>query len=241
MEYIEQAMEWLFGANGELRQILLVTLEMSCMSTFFSTLIGMPLGVLLGSTRSRARKPVMRVVQTLMGLPPVVAGLLVFMLLSRSGPLGSFKLLYSLWAMVIAQVVLITPIIIGLTASFVSGRAPQILETTAGLGMPRRRAMWLIICECRAQLIAIMLTGFARSIAEVGAVQLVGGNVQYKTRVMTTAIVLETNKGNFEFAVVLGVLLLILALVVNIVAGSLQEDKGEKKRKRKRKKVGDAA
>jgi tungstate transport system permease protein len=158
-----------------------------------------------------------------MGLPPVVAGLVVFMLLSRSGPFGSLKLLFSVTAMVIAQVILITPIITGLSASVSSARAGRLKETATGLGIGRFRQVLLLLSECRVQLISVALTGFGRAISEVGAVQLVGGNIQYKTRVMTTAIMLETNKGNFEFAVALGIILLLLAFIFNSVAYIMQE------------------
>ena len=223
MQYFIDALKLLFGANGELRQIVGVTLQMSFFSTLISAAIGMPLGVLLGTTEFRGKKLIMRIITTLMGLPPVVAGLIVFLFLSRSGPLGSLGLLFSVTAMVIAQVVLITPIIMGLTASAVAARAPQVLETTHGLSVKKTKVLWLMLYECKAQLISILLSGFGRSIAEVGAVQLVGGNVQFKTRVMTTAIMLETNKGNFEFAVALGILLLLISFAVNSIAQRLEE------------------
>lgn len=227
MEYISQALEALFGPNNELRQIILVTLEMSLCSTAISTALGMPLGVLLGKSQSRIRRPLTRLTQTLMGLPPVVAGLIVFLLLSRSGPLGSLKLLYTVPAMVTAQVLLLTPIVCGLTAGVASVRAPLLLETCRGFGYPRRREVWLLLYESRRQLVSVLMMAFGRAIAEVGAVQIVGGNVQYKTRVMTTAIMLETNKGNFRYAVTLGVVLLLISLAVNCAAQSLGEERDD--------------
>jgi tungstate transport system permease protein len=125
--------------------------------------------------------------------------------------------------MVIAQVALITPVVISLTASAVSARAEMMLETTRGLGISKGRELLIMLRECRTQLVSIMLTGFGRSIAEVGAVSMVGGNIQFKTRVMTTAIMLETNKGNFEMAITLGVILLIIAFVVNAFAQNFSE------------------
>lgn len=218
-----EAIQLLFSDNGELRQIVGITLQMSFLSTIISGTLGISLGIILGSHDFKARKLIMRIVNTLMGLPPVVAGLLVFMMLSRKGPLGELGLLFSVSAMVIAQVLLIAPVICGLTASIVSARAPMIFETTRGLNMSRIKEFFLLIYECRVQLVSVLLTGFGRSIAEVGAVQLVGGNIQFKTRVMTTAIVLETNKGNFEFAIALGFILLIIAFVINSLAQRLQE------------------
>lgn len=213
----------LFGADGELRQIIALTLEMSIFSTLISSALGIPLGVLLGGSEFRARPWLMRLTTTLMGLPPVVAGLVVYLLLSRSGPLGSLKLLFSVPAMVIAQVILITPIVTGMAAAIVSLPAPRIRETASGIGLARWQQLLLMVYECRVQFLAVVLAAFGRSIAEVGAVQIVGGNIQHKTRVMTTAIMMQTNLGQFELAVVLGVVLLLIAFVINIVVQRFQE------------------
>ncbi len=210
-----QAFQLLFGENPELREIIAVTLQMSFSSTVISSLLGIPLGVWIGSSEFRGKPLVKRITNTLMGLPPVVAGLIVFLFLSRSGPLGKFKLLYTVTAMVVAQVILITPIITGLTSNIVSLRAPQIKETSLGLGISRLKQMYYTIYECRIQFISNVLAGFGRAIAEVGAVTIAGGNIQYKTRVMTTAIVMQTNLGHFEFAVALGFVLLIISFIVN--------------------------
>lgn len=223
MALLREAIELLFGANGELRQIIGVTLQMSFTSTLIACGLGIPFGVLAGMFAFPGKRLFMRLTHTLMGLPPVVAGLLVFFLLSRSGPLGRYKLLYSVTAMVTAQVLLITPIAAGLSASIVSVRAPLMRDTAAGIGLSRARQLLYALYECRKQLFSVLFTGFGRAISEVGAAQLVGGNVQYKTRVMTTAIVLETNKGNFKMALALGVILLIIAFVITSVAQRLQE------------------
>ena len=223
MELIRRLLDLLFGADPELRQIIAVTLRMSSLSTLISTLIGVPLGILLGENDFKAKGLVTRVVTTLMGLPPVVAGLIVFLILSRSGPLGSLRLLYSVTAMVIAQVVLITPIIIGLTSNLVSLRAASINETCAGLGINGSKRLWYTLLECRIPFISTMLAGFGRAIAEVGAVQMVGGNIQFKTRVMTTAIMMQTNMGQFAFAIALGVVLLMLSFVINSLVYRVQE------------------
>ena len=225
MSYLAQAFALLFDSEGELLQIIGVTMRMSFFSTLISCALGIPLGVWLGTARFRGRKLVLRIVNTLMGLPPVVAGLIVFLILSNRGPLGQFRLLFTVTAMVIAQVVLIAPVVTGLSASFVTARAPAIRETARGLDIRGLRYVGLLLWECRAQLISVVLTAFGRTIAEVGAVSMVGGNVRFKTRVMTTAIVLESNKGNFEFAVALGVVLLIIAFAVNLVAGAITEDR----------------
>lgn len=228
MQTFIQALALLFEPNSELRQIIGVTLYMAFFSTTISSCLGIPLGVLIGSRGFRGKKVVMRILNTLMGLPPVVAGLLVFLLLSRSGPLGEYKLLYTVQAMVTAQVLLITPVVAGLSSSIVSERAPRLRETAAGMGMGHWQELLCLLYDSRAQLLSTVFLGFGRSIAEVGAVSIVGGNVQYKTRVMTTAIMLETNKGNFEFAIALGAVLLLISFIINALALSFQEQINEK-------------
>ncbi len=197
---------------------------MSFFSTLISSVTGISFGVLIGSRKFRAKKAILRLTHTLMGVPPVVAGLVVFMLLSRRGPLGSVQLLFTVTAMVIAQVLLITPVVTSLTAAAVAARAETMLETTRGLCISKKRELLLILYESRTQLVSIVLTAFGRSIAEVGAVTMVGGSIQFKTRVMTTAIMLETNKGNFELAIALGIVLLVIAFVVNTAAQKLSDN-----------------
>lgn len=213
----------LFGADDELRQIIAVTLQMSFASTILSVLAGVPVGLLFATREFRGKGLLLRVVHTLMGFPPVVAGLVVFSVLSRSGPLGQYKLLYSVPAMVTAQVLLITPIAIGLTEATVAARYPMLKETAAGMGLSGLRLLYYTLYECRKPLFAVLFTGFGRAISEVGAAQLVGGNIQYKTRVMTTSIVLETNMGHFSKALALGLVLLLISFVITSVAQALQE------------------
>ena len=215
MEAINEIIGLLFGPNGELRQIIWVTLRMSLLSTTIAAALGIPLGVVLGCMRFPGRGIIIRITTTLMGLPPVVAGLIVFLVLSNSGPLGSMQLLYTVTAMVIAQVVLITPIIAGLTSNTVEVRYKQVSETVRGIGLSSPLSFCYTLYECRHQMVAVLLTGFGRAISEVGAVQIVGGNIQYRTRVMTTAIMMETNMGRFYTAITLGVVLLIIAFAVN--------------------------
>jgi tungstate transport system permease protein len=227
MDAFKQAMALVFTLDRELWHIIGVTLRMSLTSTAISCIIGIPLGVFLGSGSFRGKSFVMRILYTLMGLPPVVAGLFVFLMLSHSGPLGSFKLLFSVEAMVIAQCILIIPIVTGLCASVIGINAPGLLETANGLRLPRRTKTKLLLLENRVPLVSVALTGFGRAISEVGAVNLVGGNIQYKTRVMTTAIMLETNKGNFEFAIALGFILITIAFIINFAASFLKGNKFE--------------
>ncbi|MBQ9988651.1 MAG: ABC transporter permease [Clostridia bacterium] len=213
----------LFAAHSELRQIIGVTLRMACTSTLIGCTLGITLGILVGITEFRGKRAILRITSTLMSLPPVLVGVIVFFILSRSGPLGQFRLLYSVTAMVISQVMLITPAAMNLAATAAGERMGQVHETMAGIGLNRKKQIWYMLYECRKQLSVILFLGFGRAISEVGAAQLVGGNIQYKTRVMTTAIVLETNKGNFDLALALGIILLLIALVVNVIAGRLQK------------------
>src|SRR5690606_22109082 len=162
-------------------------------------------------------------VNNLLGLPPVVAGLIVFLMLSRSGPLGTFELLYTVEAMVVAQVLLITPFIIAMTANLVGVNAKAINETLVGVGIRGAKRLKYFLLDFRVPFISIVLAGFGRSIAEVGAVQMVGGNVQFKTRVMTTAIMMQTNMGRFEFAIALGLILLLISFLVNSVVNRIQK------------------
>lgn len=223
MDYIKEAASLIFGGDAELWLIIKTTLLMSFFSTGISALIGLPLGTALGLGDFRGKGVIMKLTNTLMGLPPVVAGLVVFMLFRSIGPFGSFHLLFTVRVMVIAQVVLITPIMTGLSASAAGDKAKRLTETAAGLGIGKGKQLLLLLKECAGQFVSILLVGFGRSIAEVGAVSLVGGNIQYKTRVMTTAILLEANKGSFEKALAIGIILMLLSLAVNIPAHALQE------------------
>ena len=213
--------------DRELFHILGVTLKMSFFSTGISCLIGMPLGVLLSKGYFKGKRTVKKIIRTLMGLPPVVAGLIVYMLFTKYGPFGSLGLLYSVEVMIVAQCLLITPVVIGLTESVASVTAKTLTETAKGLGLSKCKTLRLLLTENRQPLLSVILTAFGRSIAEVGAVSLVGGNIQWKTRVMTTAIVLETNKGNFPFALALGIVLLLISLAVNSVASALSKEDRE--------------
>jgi tungstate transport system permease protein len=223
MANVAKIAEMLFGANNELRQIVGVTLQMSFFSTMISAALGIVFGLLIASREFRFKRMLLRVANTLMATPSVLGGLLVFLLLSRSGPLGSLRLLFSVASMVIAQVVLITPVITSLCAAVFETRWNQIRETAVGMGMPYHKQLFYTVIELRNQLIAIVLTGFGRAISEVGAVTIVGGNIQFKTRVMTTAIAMVTNMGDFNFAIALGMVLMIIAFSVNAVANRLRE------------------
>ncbi len=223
MEVLKQAVALILGGDRELWQIIGTTLVMSLFSTGASVLIGVPAGMLIGQKRFRGKGLILRITNTLMGLPPVLAGLIVFMLFRSVGPFGRLHLMFSLPVMVIAQVLLISPVITGLSAAAAEEKATALMQTAAGLGIPPFRRVMLLLRECTGQLVSVALMGFGRSIAEVGPVSLAGGEIQFKTRVMTAAILLEANRGDFEKALALGILLLLLALLVNIPAYSLRE------------------
>lgn len=226
MNSFQQAFELLASFDKELYQIIATTLKMSLFSTLISCLLGIPLGALLESRAFRGKALIKRIIHTLIGLPPVVAGLLVYMMFTHYGPFGKLGILFTVKVMVVAQVVLITPLVISLTSSIVSGNSKQIKETAMGLNLSKAKILSLYVSENKNAIVSVVLTAFGRAIAEVGAVSLVGGNIQFKTRVMTTAILLETNKGNFSFALALGIILLIIAFVVNSVA-SLAERRSD--------------
>ncbi|MDD2534866.1 MAG: ABC transporter permease [Eubacteriales bacterium] len=223
-DFLAQLYTFIVSSGADLWEILALTVCLTLTSTALAALLGVPAGMSLASFEFRGKRTVRRLIQTLTSLPPVVAGLLVFMLLSRRGPLGSLQLLFTFSAMVIAQILLIFPIITSLTLAAVEVKRPLMLDTLRGLGLSRFREYKLIFWETRRSLIMVLLSGFSRSLSEVGAVMMVGGNIAHKTRVLTTAIMLETSKGHFNLAISLGVLLLSLSFIVNLVAVRLQED-----------------
>ena len=224
MEKLTEAFGMLLSMDREILQIIGVTLRMSFFSTTISCLIGMPLGVLMTCSSFKGKRTIKKIINTLMGLPPVVAGLIVYMLFTKYGIFGSMGILFTVEVMVVAQCLLIIPVVISLTSSVCSVGGKNLLETARGLDFGKLKTMRLFLSQNRAALVSVMLTAFGRSIAEVGAVSIVGGNIQWKTRVMTTAIMLETNKGNFEFALALGLVLLLISFAVNILASLLTKE-----------------
>jgi len=218
----EKALQLILTADPELCNILQVTAKMSLQSSILALLLGVPLGIWLGACKFPGRGALLVANRTLMGLPPVVCGLLFYMLFSGVGPFRHLKLLFTVKIMVMAQVVLITPIVVGTMETYVSGVAPAIRETTRGLGLGSLKTFGLLCSECLYPIISAYLLAFARSIAEVGAVSMVGGAIAWKTNVMTTAIMQYTNQGNFSLGIALGLILLTISLLVNVVISLLQ-------------------
>ena len=219
---LQKAIALILSADAELLNILSVTGQMSLRSSLLALVLGVPIGIWLGSCKFPGRGGLLVLNRTLMGMPPVVCGLVFYMLFSGVGPLRHMKLLFTLDIMVMVQVVLITPIVVGNMETYVAGVAPSVRETAKGLGLSGFKTFGLLCNECVYQIISVYLLAFARSIAEVGAVSMVGGAIAWKTNVMTTAIMQYTNRGNFSLGIALGMILLTISLVVNIVISTLQ-------------------
>ncbi len=216
------AIQLVLTADRDLLEIVGLSLYVSLSATIIACVIGIPLGAVLAVSRFPGRGTCLVAVNALMGLPPVVVGLLVYLHLSRSGPLGFLGLLYTPTAMIIAQTLLIAPIVIALSRQVLEDLSLEYRETFASIGLSARQAYATLAWEGRFALITVALAGFGRAIAEVGAVMIVGGNIDHLTRVMTTAIALETSKGNLPLALALGIVLVTLALVVNALVHGLR-------------------
>lgn len=216
------ALQLILTLDADLLEIVALSLQVSLSAVAIAALIGMPLGALIAVLRFPGRGLVIALFNTLMGLPPVVVGLLVYLLLSRAGPLGSWGLLFTPTAMVIAQCILVTPIIAALTRQTIADYYSEYAEQLRSLGVGPLRAIPTLLWDARFSLVTALLAGFGRASAEVGAVIIVGGNINHVTRVMTTTIALETSKGNLALALGLGVILLTLALLINTAALLIQ-------------------
>jgi tungstate transport system permease protein len=212
---------------SDLNEIVFLSLEVTGVALLISTLIGVPLGALVGLNRFPARRLVVALLYTGMGFPPVVIGLFVYLMLSRSGPLGAINLpylpaLFTPGAMVIAQAIIAFPLVAGFTMAAVMGVDPALRQQVISLGATRWQAAVTVLLEAKIGVIVAIIAGFGGIISEVGAVMMVGGNIEGRTRVLTTAIVLETRRGNFELAMALGAILLGLTFVANLAMMRLQ-------------------
>ena len=224
---LRMALGLIVTGDSDLWEIVLLSLQVSLLAVGIAALIGMPLGAALAVARFPGRRAVVILVNALMGLPPVVVGLLVYLCLSRSGPLGVLQLLYTPTAMIVAQVVLVTPIVTALTRQTVETLDAEYAEQLRSLGISRLASVPTLLWDARLALLTALLAGFGRAIAEVGAVIMVGGNINHVTRVMTTTIALETSKGNLAMALALGAILIGIAVTVT-AAVSLLAARGER-------------
>jgi len=209
------AFDLILAADADLAEIVLLSLKVSISAVIIACAIGLPLGAALAVTRFPGRAAAIVALNALMGLPPVVVGLIVYLLLSNAGPLGVLQLLYTPTAMIVAQTILVTPIIAALTRQVIEDLHGEYQEQLRSLGVEGLGAMATLLWDGRFSLLTVALAGFGRAAAEVGAVIIVGGNINHVTRVMTTAIALETSKGDLGLALALGIILVALSLLVN--------------------------
>ena len=214
-EAFASALQLILSADPMLWGIVGLSLQVSLTAVFFAALVGIPLGALLAIKKFWGRPVLIVLVNALMGLPPVVVGLCVYLMLSKSGPLGILGLLYTPTAMIIAQTLLIAPIIAALSRTILKTLHEEYRDQFASFRLSQCQTVNALLWEARFMLLTALLAGFGRAIAEVGAVMIVGGNISHYTRVMTTSIALETSKGNLSLALALGVILILLAILVN--------------------------
>lgn len=220
----------IFSLNPEVIGITLLSLRVSGTAVIIASLIGVPIGMLLGLSRFRGKQYLLRfvditlrsIVNTFMGLPPVVVGLVVYLLLTASGPLGPLGLLYSPTAMIITQLIMAIPIVVGVTTSAVGSVEEGIREKALSLGATDRQAAWMVLREARMGVLTAIIVAFGAAISEVGGIMITGGNIRYVTRTLTTAIVVEVNLGEFDLAISLGIVLLSMAFIINLALTIIQ-------------------
>lgn len=218
-----KAIEMLIQLDPEILSITWLTLSVALSSILISVVIGLPIGVLLGLTTFKGRKILVTLINIGMGLPPVVAGLWITMLLWRAGPLGKYALLYTPYAMVMAQVLVSLPIVIGLTCAAFQQIDSRLRLQIKSLGVTRWQNLYILLREVRLPILAAVMAGFGRVLAEVGASMMVGGNIKGETRILTTAMVMEVSKGNFDIAIALSFILMALAFLITFALTYLQQ------------------
>ncbi|ALC15856.1 ABC-type tungstate transport system, periplasmic component [Desulfuromonas soudanensis] len=222
-ESFQHAISLILSFDREVFDTVWTSLYTSTVAILLAAAVGVPFGTFLGLGRFPGKRAALTLLNTLMALPTVVVGLVLFGLFSRQGPLGSWGFLFTPMAMIAGQMVLATPIVANYTVAAVAGADPRIMTTALTLGASRLRAMRQLLVETRFGIVAAIVAGFGRVIAEVGVAMMLGGNIRGYTRTMTTAIALETSKGEFAFGLALGIVLLAVALVVNLFLNLLQQ------------------
>ena len=222
IEGILEGLRLIFTFDPEVWGVIEVSFRVSLTSTILAALVALPIGSFIGLREFKGKKEVTNLINTFMGFPPVVMGLVVYLLLSRSGPFGALGLLYSTTAMIIAQFLLAVPIIIGTAKAAIESVDPVLKETVLSLGANERQLWWELIKHSKKSIIAGFLVAFGQAISEVGAVMIVGGNIRWETRTFTTSIVLQTRMGEFGMAIALGVILISIAFIVNYGLTRLQ-------------------
>jgi tungstate transport system permease protein len=220
---LAKAIELLTSLDPEVMQIAGRSLSIAGTSCLLASLICLPLASLIHFRQFRGKRALISTVQTLFAMPTVLVGLFVLVLFSRAGPLGLFGILFTPTAMVIGQILLISPLLLGFTISALSGVSKEVVDTATSLGASGFQTVWLVLREARYAVLAAVIMGFARAISEIGCALMVGGNIKGATRVITTAIALEASKGDIALAIALGMILLFLALIINIALNRLQQ------------------
>jgi len=218
-----KAIGLIISLDPEVMEIAGNSLKISVTSCLLASLICLPLGSLIHFHNFRGKRALVNVVQTLFSVPTVIIGLFVFVLFSRAGPLGGFGIMFTPTVMVIGQMILVIPILLGLTISALSGVSREVVDTAISLGASGPQTALVVLREARYAVLAAVIMGFGRAISEVGCALMVGGNIRGFTRVITTAISLETSKGDLELSIALGIILLFLALIVNVALNRLQQ------------------
>lgn len=220
---LNAALTMIIHLDQEVLNAVATSLYTSFTAILIAAVFGIPFGAVIGMRQFSGKRLAVTLLNTLMALPTVVVGLLLFGLFSRQGPLGPLGLLFTPWAMIAGQVVLATPIVANYTLAAVAGADPRILPTAITLGAGRLRGAWQVLLEVRFGVMAAIVAGFGRVIAEVGVAMMLGGNIRGSTRTMTTAIALETSKGEFAFGLALGIVLMSVALIVNLFLNVMQQ------------------
>ena len=223
LEGTRKAFELIITFDPEVLGITLLSLEVSGAATLISLVIGISIGITVALTRFPGRGFVVSLINTGMGLPPVVVGLFVTIFLWRNGPFGYLEILYTPTAIIIAQTIIATPIVMGITLAAVQQLPPNLRLQILALGATRLQMVWILVKEARLPLLAAIMAGFGGVISEVGASMMVGGNIKGYSRVLTTATVMETGRGNFDMAIALGIILLLLAFTINAVLTRIQQ------------------
>jgi tungstate transport system permease protein len=225
LEGLKKAIEMILSGDREILDITLLTLRVSVTAVLISTMIGIPAGMFLGLARFPGRRFVLAIINIGMGLPPVVAGLWITLFLWRSGPLGDLAWLYTPTAIIMAQILVSLPIVTALTSTAFQQINPKLILQVKALGATRFQLYWILMKEVKLAILAAIIAGFGRVIAEVGAAMMVGGNISGETRILTTSIVMEVSKGNFDIALALSFILMALAFIITFTLTYLQQRK----------------
>lgn len=225
LEGIGKGIELLFSFDAEVLAVLRLSLFVSVFAVAIAVFIGVPLGSIIAIKKFPLKKIVISLINTSMGLPPVVVGLVVTLFLARSGPLGFLQWLYTVKGMILAQVIIATPIVTGLSLAAMQSIDQKFYNQIVTLGATTTQALFVLLGEIRLSILAAIIAGFGSIISEVGAVMMVGGNIKEQTRVLTTAVVLETHMGNFDIAIALGLILLTMSFIVNLALTFIQQHK----------------